>query len=107
MLARTVAPKLAARDVPAAESIVNTQDIFHGALLPAALFLLLNLCVAWATGRCAPASGPAERPAAGEWAAAIATAVFVIGQLTGVAAGYFHAVEAAAMGGWRCFCTAA
>jgi Tripartite ATP-independent periplasmic transporter, DctM component len=142
MLARNVAPKLAARDVPAAEStalvcvastlgvvippslvlillgdammrahteaahatgsfarIVNTQDIFHGALLPAALFLLFGLCVTWATGRRAAARGPAERPAAGEWATAIATAVFVIGLLTGVAAGYFYAVEAAAMGG--------
>jgi tripartite ATP-independent transporter DctM subunit len=142
MLARNVAPKLAARDVPAAESmalvcvastlgvvippslvlillgdammrahteaahatgsfarIVNTQDIFHGALLPAALFLLLSLCVAWATGRRAAARGPAERPAAGEWATAGATAIFVIGLLTGVAAGYFYAVEAAAMGG--------
>ena len=142
MLARTVAPKLAARGMPAAEStalvcvastlgvvippslvlillgdammrahteaahatgsfvrIVNTQDIFHGALLPAALFLLLSLGVAWATGRRSGVRGPAERPAAAEWMTAILTAIFVIGLLAGVAAGYFYAVEAAAMGG--------
>jgi tripartite ATP-independent transporter DctM subunit len=142
MLARTVAPKLAARGMPAAEStalvcvastlgvvippslvlillgdammrahteaahatgsfvrIVNTQDIFHGALLPAALFLVLSLAVAWATGRRAAARQTAGRPEAGEWATAIATALFVIGLLTGVTTGYFYAVEAAAMGG--------
>ena len=94
MLSRSVAPKLAARGVPAAEStalvcvastlgvvippslvlillgdammrahteatnvtkemvrIVNTQDIFRGALVPAALFLALCLLVAWWLGR--------------------------------------------------------
>ena len=90
MLSRSVAPKLARRGVPAAEStalvcvastlgvvippslvlillgdammrahteatnvtkemvrIVNTQDIFRGALVPAAMFLVLCLLVAW------------------------------------------------------------
>ena len=94
MLSRSVAPKLEARGVPAAEStalvcvastlgvvippslvlillgdammrahteatnvtkemvrIVNTQDVFRGALAPAALFLLLSLAVAWWSGR--------------------------------------------------------
>src|SRR5215472_834327 len=110
MLSRSVAPKLAARGVPAAEStalvcvsstlgvvippslvlillgdammrahteatnvtkamvrIVNTQDIFRGALVPAALFLLLCLCVAWLLGRRAPARRDKERPRASEW----------------------------------------
>ena len=142
MLSRSVAPKLAARGVPAAEStalvcvastlgvvippslvlillgdammrahteatnvtkamvrIVNTQDIFRGALVPAALFLLLCLLVAWALGRRHPARAAAEKPAALEWLTAIVAALFVIGLLAGVAAGYFYAVEAAAMGG--------
>ena len=142
MLSRSVAPKLEARGVPAAEStalvcvastlgvvippslvlillgdammrahteatnvtkemvrIVNTQDVFRGALVPAALFLLLSLAVAWWLGRKSRARGAAEKPSAMEWATAIVCAVFVIGLLAGVAAGYFYAVEAAAMGG--------
>src|SRR6266481_2093216 len=142
MLSRSVAPKLAQRGMPAAEStalvcvastlgvvippslvlillgdammrahteatnvtkemvrIVNTQDIFRGALVPAAIFLALCLLVAWWLGRKTPARGPAERPAAIEWVTAAIAAVFVVGLLAGVAAGYFYAVEAAAMGG--------
>src|SRR6266481_1730177 len=79
--------------------IVNTQDIFRGALVPAAIFLALCLLMAWRLGRKTPARGPAERPAAIEWATAAIAAVFVVGLLAGVAAGYFYAVEAAAMGG--------
>jgi TRAP-type mannitol/chloroaromatic compound transport system permease large subunit len=79
--------------------IVNTQDIFRGALVPAALFLLLSFAVAGWMGRKAPARGPAEKPTAIEWATAAVAALFVVGLLAGVAAGYFYAVEAAAMGG--------
>src|SRR5471030_3096703 len=142
MLSRSVAPKLEARGVPAAEStalvcvastlgvvippslvlillgdammrahteatnvthemvrIVNTQDIFRGALVPAAMFLVLCLLVAWVMGCHRPASHATERPAAFEWATAAVAGLFVIGLLAGVAAGYFYAVEAAAMGG--------
>ena len=142
MLSRSVAPKLAARGVPAAEStalvcvastlgvvippslvlillgdammrahteatnvtkemvrIVNTQDIFRGALVPAAMFLVLSLFVAWWLGRRRPAREDSERPMAFEWATAVIAALFVICLLAGVAAGYFYAVEAAAMGG--------
>ena len=79
--------------------IVNTQDIFRGALVPAAMFLALCLVVAWLLGRRTPARGPAEHPTVSEWMTAAVAGVFVIGLLTGVAAGYFYAVEAAAMGG--------
>src|SRR5437868_6719028 len=124
MLSRSVAPKLAQRGVPAAEStalvcvastlgvvippslvlillgdammrahteatnvtkamvrIVNTQDIFRGALVPAALFLLLCLIVAWVLGRRQPARVAADKPAALEWLTAIVAAAFVIGLL--------------------------
>jgi tripartite ATP-independent transporter DctM subunit len=79
--------------------IVNTQDIFRGALVPAALFLALCLIVAWLMGRRTPQRAPAERPRLEEWLTAAIAAVFVVGLLAGVAAGYFYAVEAAAMGG--------
>ncbi len=141
MLARSVAPRLAAHGVPPAEGtalvcvastlgvvippslvlillgdammrahteasnvtkamgrIVNTQDIFRGALVPAALFLLLCLLVAWMSGRSHPAQRTAARPGATEWTTALLAASFVIGLLAAVAAGYFYAVEAAAMG---------
>jgi tripartite ATP-independent transporter DctM subunit len=146
MLSRSVAPKLAARGVPAAEStalvcvsstlgvvippslvlillgdammrahteatnvtkamvrIVNTQDIFRGALVPAALFLALCLVVAWLLGRRKPASRQKEWPRWGEWLTAAIAGVFVVALLAGVAAGYFYAVEAAAMGGTALF----
>ena len=79
--------------------IVNTQDIFRGALVPAALFLVLCLGVAWLLGRRTPARQQSDKPRAEEWATAIVTALFIAGLLAGVAAGYFYAVEAAAMGG--------
>src|SRR5216683_3819482 len=131
MLSRSVAPKLAQRGVPAAEStalvcvastlgvvippslvlillgdammrahteatnvtkemvrIVNTQDIFRGALVPAVMFLALCLIVAWLLGRRTPARGPAERPQAVEWATGAIAGIFVISLLAGVAAGY-------------------
>src|SRR5258707_3831567 len=118
MLSRSVAPKLARRGMPAAEStalvcvastlgvvippslvlillgdammrahteatnvtkemvrIVNTQDIFRGALVPAAMFLALCLVVAWWLGRKTPQRGPAEHPSAMGWATAVVAAV--------------------------------
>ncbi len=79
--------------------IVNTQDIFRGALVPAALFLGACLIVAWWLGRRAARQATEQRPSLAEWATAAVTALFVIGLLAGVALGYFYAVEAAAMGG--------
>jgi TRAP-type mannitol/chloroaromatic compound transport system permease large subunit len=83
--------------------IVNTQDIFRGALVPAALFLVLCLGVAWLRGRRPPVRPEKAWPGAGEWLTAAIAALFVFGLLAGVAAGYFYAVEAAAMGGTALF----
>jgi len=82
---------------------INTQDVFRGALPPAAIFLVLAAWVAWRTGRRAnaPGAGPAlaEPLRAREWAIAAATLLFVVGLLAAVVAGYVYAVEAAAAGG--------
>lgn len=81
-----------------ADRVVNTQDIFHAALLPAGIFLVLCLVIAWLTGR------KLERPRAAEpltlrqgALAALSLAALLV-LLGGVAVGYFFAVEAAAMG---------
>jgi tripartite ATP-independent transporter DctM subunit len=86
-----------------ADRVINTQDVFHGALGPAALALVLTLGVAWFAGRRAhPAAGapPSAREkiglAEGLTAAVALVALAVL--LGGVATGYFYAVEAAAMG---------
>ena len=81
--------------------IINTQDVFAGALVPAAILLALYIIVTWGmrqrkTGVTAAA---APRPTAREWATSGATAAFVAGLLIGVTLGYLYAVEAAAAGG--------
>jgi tripartite ATP-independent transporter DctM subunit len=81
-----------------ADRVVNTQDIFHAALVPGAIFLVLCLALSGLTGRGAtrlPERAPL--PAAQGWIAAVSLAFLLI-LLGGVALGYFYAVEAAAMG---------
>ena len=85
----------------AAVRIINTQDVFMGALVPAAILLALYIAVTWAT--CRPGKGvvaaAAPRPAPREWLTAAVTAASVIGLLISVTLGYLYAVEAAATGG--------
>jgi tripartite ATP-independent transporter DctM subunit len=107
------------------DRVINTQDVFHGALVPAAILLLICLGLSWqagrrsapaaparetaperrlmpAEGRLMPAEGrlmPAEgRLMAREAALAAVSLVALLVLLGGVATGYFYAVEAAAMG---------
>jgi tripartite ATP-independent transporter DctM subunit len=86
-----------------ADRVINTQDVFHGALGPAALSLVLTMGVAWLAGRRAPGEIAGARPArerigiADAVTAAVALVALLI-LLGGVATGYFYAVEAAAMG---------
>lgn len=80
---------------------MNTQDLFRGAVLPAALFVCMCLFVAWNTGRSLAQNvsvARIERPSFAEAATAIAVLLLLIGLLGGVAVGYFYAVEAAAAG---------
>jgi tripartite ATP-independent transporter DctM subunit len=87
------------------DRVINTQDVFHGALAPAGLFLVLCLIVAWITGRRLPApdATPDERPSGGQVLLAIISVAFLLVLLGGVATGYFYAVEAAAMGAFVLF----
>ena len=80
------------------DRVVNTQDIFHAALVPGGIFLALCLASCWIAGRSAKKLPECQRLTAGQgWLAAIALASLIV-LLGGVAIGYFYAVEAAAMG---------
>ncbi|HZI84260.1 MAG TPA: TRAP transporter large permease subunit [Casimicrobiaceae bacterium] len=86
------------------DRIINTQDVFHGALVPGLAFVALCLVVAWWIGHRAAThvrSGAATTSSPVSWkSAALAAATLgpLIALLAGVALGYFYAVEAAAMG---------
>src|SRR6202167_3931924 len=86
---------------------INTQDVFRGALPPAAIFLALTAFLAWRVGRRASPVGagvaPGERMKKREWAIAAATLFFILGLLAAVVAGYIYAVEAAAAGAMALF----
>ena len=80
------------------DRVVNTQDIFHAALVPGGIFLGLCLALSWIAGRSATKLPERVRLSAGQgWLAATALVSLIV-LLGGVALGYFYAVEAAAMG---------
>ncbi|MGI8527542.1 MAG: TRAP transporter large permease subunit [Pseudolabrys sp.] len=80
------------------DRVINTQDVFHGALAPAGIFFLAALALAWLAGRSAVKAPKRERLAPGQAVLAGIALAAIIVLLGGVAAGYFYAVEAAAMG---------
>jgi TRAP-type mannitol/chloroaromatic compound transport system permease large subunit len=77
--------------------IINTQDVFAGALVPATILLVLCGLVAWRTNRGAVIAAGAP-PAIREWVTAGATVAFIASLFIGVTLGYLYAVEAAASG---------
>ena len=81
--------------------IINTQDMFVGALVPAAILLALYVALTLALSQRKMPVAPAAalQPTAREWAIAVATGLFVAGLLISVTLGYLYAVEAAAAGG--------
>ncbi|MGE5615841.1 MAG: TRAP transporter large permease subunit [Bacillota bacterium] len=84
--------------------IINTQDIFVGALVPAALSLVLAAAITWRMNyRGARAQRAESPPTPKEWAIAIATAASIASLLGGVTLGYLYAVEAAATGALALF----
>ncbi len=88
--------------------IINTQDIFRGALAPAAVLLLLYVLVTWRAGARSDVSGPQTclAPSRRDWLTAAVTALFILGLLAAVALGYLYAVEAAAAGAVTLFACA-
>jgi tripartite ATP-independent transporter DctM subunit len=99
--AHTIAVTATGRD----DRVINTQDVFHGALMPAGLYLAACLLLGWwfnrrrePGGTAAPSAPP--RPTLQQAVLAAVTVLAILTLLGGVAVGYFYAVEAAAMGGF-------
>ena len=80
------------------DRVINTQDIFHAALVPAGICFVVCVVIAWIVGSRIKRSHSA---ASVNWQqgllAGFSLAALLL-LLGGVAAGYFYAVEAAAMG---------
>ncbi len=88
------------------QRIVNTQDIFHAALLPAALVLVLWLLVAWWQGRKLAAPVALQPLRASQWALAALVVLAIVSMLGSVFSGRIYAVEAAASAAMALICTA-
>jgi tripartite ATP-independent transporter DctM subunit len=80
--------------------IVNTQDVFRGALIPAGILVLLYAFIVWRTTAPSTIDGP-SRPAGDsrDWVTASVTVLLILGLFSAVILGYLYAVEAAATGG--------
>jgi tripartite ATP-independent transporter DctM subunit len=85
---------------PAIARVINTQDVFHGALVPGALLVALCAMATFVTCPRAARLAPAPRRELVEAAVALAAIVALLGS---VALGYLYAVEAAATGAMALF----
>jgi TRAP-type mannitol/chloroaromatic compound transport system permease large subunit len=81
------------------QRIINTQDVFHAALLPAAAVLALWSIVAWWQQRRSTRDAGMPPLSAGQATAAVLTTLTIVLLLAGVFTGRLFAVEAAAAGG--------
>lgn len=82
--------------------VINTQDVFRGALIPATILLLLCVLVAWWQNRGKADATHITRTltvSRRDWVVAGITTVVIAALLTSVTLGYLYAVEAAATGG--------
>jgi tripartite ATP-independent transporter DctM subunit len=86
------------------ERVINTQDVFHAALAPAGIYLLACLIIVWWFNRNLKLGTTAATAGATlslqQARLALLTLLAILVLLGGVVAGYFFAVEAAAMGGF-------
>jgi TRAP-type mannitol/chloroaromatic compound transport system permease large subunit len=83
--------------------IVNTQDVFRGALIPAAILLLLCAAVTWKMSPRTRAAGGDTAVTRSDWCTAAATILVIVGLFACVTLGRLYAVEAAAAGGMAMF----
>lgn len=86
------------------DRVINTQDVFHAALVPAMVFIVMCLALAWLAGRRQPVVGIRAPLTPHECLLAAVTLIALLILLGGVATGYFYAVEAAAVGAFTLFC---
>src|SRR5215468_3984687 len=73
------------------DRVINTQDVFHGALAPAGLFLAAALVVAWLTTRGVASHSAADdrdKFTLGQALLAVVSVIALIGLLGGVATGF-------------------
>ena len=97
--AHTEAGQLAGSAVLAGQRIINTQDVFHAALVPAALLLLLWLILAWwLSSRLPQKTKPPPVNRVTLLLAGLAV-LSIMALLVSVFTGVMQAVEAAATGG--------
>jgi tripartite ATP-independent transporter DctM subunit len=89
---------LAVTETGRSDRVVNSQDIFHAALLPGGIFLLLCIALAWIAGRSSPHIAKREPLSWREGLLAGFTVTALILLLGGIATGYLFAVEGAATG---------
>jgi tripartite ATP-independent transporter DctM subunit len=85
--------------------ILNTQDVFRGALVPALLLLGLSIAVVAFTrgGRARTTRTAAPAPSLRDWIGALVIFGALVVLLGAVTLGYMYAVEAAATGGMALF----
>ncbi|MCJ0763425.1 TRAP transporter large permease subunit [Variovorax terrae] len=81
------------------QRIINTQDVLHAALLPAACVLALWALVAWWQSRGSEPKVPEVQVPRSQHAIALIAGAVILGLLGGVFSGRLLAVEAAATGG--------
>ena len=79
--------------------IVNTQDVFHAALVPAAILLALCAAIVASQGPREPRRAAEGSPGIRDTITACVTATSIVALLGAVALGRMYAVEAAATGG--------
>jgi len=103
MRAHTEAGNLPGSPV-ASQQIVNTQDVLHAALVPAATILLLWALVAWWQDRKTPEPAAQRAGSTRDTVTSLVTTAVIVVLLGGVFLGKLYAVEAAATGG--CLLTA-
>src|SRR3984893_6066613 len=87
------------------DRVINTQDIFHAALLPGGIFLALCLGLSWIAGRSAAQLPKREPLTVGQGLLAAVALALCILLLCGLTTGYFCAVEAASMGAFALLVT--